>query len=178
MYSLKFRITIYHSDQCPVGRGGKKHIVYINVVIVDPLLSYSPIVHVATQASILRLEFEALQAVHRLCNSDSFFRIPKPMSYYDPRDDTLLQTPTCPQRQSRRNALAKRPQLVDTGGGIPCARSTRPDIRDEPRFRSPGSGQQIHMFPIHSQGARGEPWSEVVQALLWEDLHGRSSPPR
>lgn len=83
-------------------------------VVRGGLLAFK-IVHVPTQASTLRLEFEALQAIYRLCNSDSFFRIPKPMSYYDPRDDTLLQTPSSSQRQSRRSALSRQPQLVGIG---------------------------------------------------------------
>lgn len=82
-------------------------------VVRGGLLAFK-VVHVPAQANALRFEFEALQTVYRLCDSDSFFRIPKPMSYYDPRDDTLLHTPPSPSlRQSRRSTSGRRLPLVD-----------------------------------------------------------------
>ncbi|KAA8913029.1 hypothetical protein FN846DRAFT_931516 [Sphaerosporella brunnea] len=50
------------------------------------------IVHARENREILKKEYEALSYLYAACNTDSFFRVPKPLAFYDAEQEVLLAT--------------------------------------------------------------------------------------
>lgn len=70
------------------------------------------VVHFPENGETLRKEFIALQEVYSLCNPDSLFWIPRPLAYYDARNNILIQTPSPFTAPRSRRVGMTRPPLV------------------------------------------------------------------
>ncbi|KAF9046825.1 hypothetical protein BDZ89DRAFT_1155091 [Hymenopellis radicata] len=61
----------------------------------------------SSDGAALRSEYDALRAVYRRCNTDSFFGIPRPLAFNDPAHDSTgysMSSPSPPSSQRRRPA--------------------------------------------------------------------------
>jgi hypothetical protein len=80
-------------------------------VVQGAPLAYK-VVHFPEHNDILKKEFEALRILYASCNTDSFFRTPKPVAFYNADNDELILTPPSPV-SARNRRIVLRPADID-----------------------------------------------------------------
>lgn len=81
------------------------------------------VVQIPTNGDILLREYTALTEIYNLCNSDSFFFIPRPFAYYDPSaPDSFASIPTSLSPRPSCRPLRSPVALADLKSlGLPAA---------------------------------------------------------
>ena len=84
----------------PIGRGS-----FASVSILSGRPVAFKHVIVRERSGELKTEFEVLRALYDICDTDSFFGVPRPLAFYDPHNSTSYFSACSPPLKSRRQPL-------------------------------------------------------------------------
>jgi hypothetical protein len=71
------------------------------------------VAHTHKSYDTLKKEYEAIGHLYATCNTDSFFRIPKPLVFYDTDHEILLATPSSPVSLRSPRIEHRRPTVIN-----------------------------------------------------------------
>ncbi|KAK0198093.1 hypothetical protein F5146DRAFT_1131105 [Armillaria mellea] len=99
--------TAFNPEPQHIGKGSFADVY----VLVASCIAFKQVQYESNTPQLLT-EFEALEHVYATCNSDSFFHLPRPLAYSDPRDARAFRgTATSPQSRPTETGLTTRPRL-------------------------------------------------------------------
>ena len=84
----------------PIGRGS-----FASVSILSGRPVAFKHVTVRERSGELKIEFEVLRALYDICDTDSFFGLPRPLAFYDPHKPASFLSASSPPLKSRRQPL-------------------------------------------------------------------------